>query len=573
MSLSHSPKIVTDGLVFAYDMANEKKSWKGAPVTNQFTLPTGDTNGFGVENDTFTRIRSGNYGGYRIKPNDYVWKFNFSGSNACPYHGWDIPTTAGTVVTFSFDYYVDMSTTGYPSTNHLANMENAGSGTSGSIGDPTPSIIGVWKRAYFSSTATATGNSRCLLYPGGCLTRLADSGFILYKNPQVEFNAPGSIPTPFVAGTRSNTQAIVDLTGNTTITASSLTYNSDGSFSFNGSSDSLYITNSLSAFTNLTISTWFYLTTANGTQDIIVDRNVSLRFQLNNNKLSIHFGNGSSWVFTTDIGSTTLSANKWYNAVWTYNQNESVLYLNGNVENSYTHANGGNTGTGGIYIGQYAGGSGYNFPGKINAVSIYNRALSASEVRQNFDAVKERYFGFQDLTFITTAGTITYTNNGTKSVTFYKSGGTNTSWNTGAYCGTAFTAPCTIEYTKNAASSDNSLSYAMIGWNEDPTTNSSYNTIDYAAYPYRTSTFRIYHNGSNLGDFGSGWDPNKRLYIVYDTDGYIRHYNGDILIASFNYGTGKTVYIDTGLYKINSTYGGFTDVRACQKSWNGYQYV
>ncbi len=37
MSLSHSPKIVTSGLVFAYDMGNGKKSWKGAPTTNLIT--------------------------------------------------------------------------------------------------------------------------------------------------------------------------------------------------------------------------------------------------------------------------------------------------------------------------------------------------------------------------------------------------------------------------------------------------------------------------------------------------------------------------------------------------------
>jgi len=38
MALNHSPKIVTDGLVFAYDMANTQKSWKGAPSTNLFPI-------------------------------------------------------------------------------------------------------------------------------------------------------------------------------------------------------------------------------------------------------------------------------------------------------------------------------------------------------------------------------------------------------------------------------------------------------------------------------------------------------------------------------------------------------
>jgi len=180
MALAQSPLVVTNGLVFYYDMSNTKKSWLGMPTTNQFTLPSSDTNGFGVQNSTFTRIRTGTYGGYDIQSTDYVWRYNIS-SNDCPYHGWDIPTTAGAVVTFSFDYYVDSTTTNYPVTNYLASFENAGSGVSGAYTDPNPSIKGVWKRAYFSSTATATGNSRCLLYPGSCGGRLGDSGFIYIK--------------------------------------------------------------------------------------------------------------------------------------------------------------------------------------------------------------------------------------------------------------------------------------------------------------------------------------------------------------------------------------------------------
>ena len=37
MALAHSPKIATDGLVFAYDMGNTRKSWRGAPTTNLIT--------------------------------------------------------------------------------------------------------------------------------------------------------------------------------------------------------------------------------------------------------------------------------------------------------------------------------------------------------------------------------------------------------------------------------------------------------------------------------------------------------------------------------------------------------
>lgn len=202
MSLKHSPSVVTDGLVMYYDMSNTQKSWKGRPVTNQFAIPTPDSSlnvGFQVNGTgIFKRVLIGSYGGYDITPTDVVYRYDL-GATGCHYHGNDVTITAGQVATWSFDYYVDPSVTGYPSTNYLANFEGV---LGGSIADPTPSIVGVWKRLTFSGTAGSTGTCRMLIYPGACGDRLATGGFVLFKNPQVEFDAPGSTPSPYVSGTR-----------------------------------------------------------------------------------------------------------------------------------------------------------------------------------------------------------------------------------------------------------------------------------------------------------------------------------------------------------------------------------
>lgn len=387
MALSPSPSVITNGLVFYYDMYNYQKSWKGRPVTNQFTLPTASTNGFGVQNSTFTRILSGNYGGYDIQPNDYVWRYNIS-VNDCPYHGWDIPTTAGDVVTFSFDYYVDATTTNYAITNYLANFENAGSGVGGSLNDPTPSIKGVWKRGVFSSTASATGSSRCLLYPGACGGRLGDSGFILYKNPQVEFNAPGSNPTPFVAGTRTNTQALVDLTGNNTITATSLTYASDGTFSFNGSSNYIDCGNAtaLQQSAAITMSAWVYPTSWSGLGNIMAKNgNSGYRFRLDS-------GAGALWWYVSgnSIQGGNCPLNTWSHCVVTGDSNGLKAYVNGVlVASNATAFTPSAPASGNLNVGTL-GGAEY-FQGKIASGFIYNRALTAAEVQQNFNAQRGRY--------------------------------------------------------------------------------------------------------------------------------------------------------------------------------------
>jgi hypothetical protein len=47
--------------------------------------------------------------------------------------------------------------------------------------------------------------------------------------------------------------------------------------------------------------------------------------------------------------------------------------------------------TNGMRIGYWAGGAGYYWQGKIDSVSMHNRALTAAEVQQNFNALKGRY--------------------------------------------------------------------------------------------------------------------------------------------------------------------------------------
>ena len=146
-------------------------------------------------------------------------------------------------------------------------------------------------------------------------------------------------------------------------------------------------------------------------------------------------------------------------------------------------------------------------------------------------------------------------------------------WDTQAYSPIPFTAPCTIEFNKSAAAngSDNSSSYTMVGWNADPTTNASYDSIDWAAYAFMQNNYMIYNNGTQIIT-GIAWNENQKFYIVYDTDGYIRHYNGSTLLYSVNKGTGQTVYFDSSFYSPGS-FGSLKNVRIIKRSWNGTFYV
>ncbi len=178
----------------------------------------------------------------------------------------------------------------------------------------------------------------------------------------------------------------------------------------------------------------------------------------------------------------------------------------------------------------------------------------------------------EPLTYTLTDSSLTATYNGS-AVSIFKTSG-SVGWDKQAYSITPFTAPCTIEFNKNAIAGDNGLSYAMIGWNADPSTNASYDSIDWASYPYNTNNYQVYHNGSLVVN-GGVWDSAKKFYVVYDTDGWIRQYNGSTLLASFNKGTGGTVYVDSSYYSVDasSVYSGFTNIRAIRRSWNGTSYT
>lgn len=179
--------------------------------------------------------------------------------------------------------------------------------------------------------------------------------------------------------------------------------------------------------------------------------------------------------------------------------------------------------------------------------------------------------GYENLTFIA-SGNISVSRNGTTSVNFFKTSG-SAGWDNHAYCATPFTAPCTIEFTKRGPIGfDNGRSYAMIGWNVDPTTDPNYTSLDYAAYPYRQDLYEIYNNGTYISNPNT-WSEQSKFYIVYDTDGFLYHYNGSKLLYSVNYGTGKTVYVDTSLHSPHVPFGGFSDVRVTRAAWNGYNYV
>jgi len=229
------------------------------------------------------------------------------------------------------------------------------------------------------------------LYPGGCGNAyMASRGFILMKNPMFEFRGDVRY-NPFVNGTRSNTQAVLDLTGQSTITAQNLTYNSNGTFSWSVDVAARLQCPASSSFAfgtgDFTIDCWINPTNFNGyTHMVALPDQYTFGLKANTGDGAIYFYSSEFNNYPTT--GWTLTTGTWNHVTLVRNASVAYAYLNGTLKGSKTGFNNNflqqvlNIGNG--WNGEYTSKS-------ISNVKIYNRALSATEVQQNFAAQRGLY--------------------------------------------------------------------------------------------------------------------------------------------------------------------------------------
>lgn len=191
------------------------------------------------------------------------------------------------------------------------------------------------------------------------------------------------VPSNF---TKSSTQVVTDLTGNFTLTANNLTYNTDGTFNFNGASWlDLNSNNIITGNQAFTVESWY--TTTGATADEIFG-NYGSGSTSGTLWISGRYGiyiNGAVYFPGAPIGAGT------YHLAATRDLSGNVvLYRNGVQQNSGT-LSASIPVTYNFRIGADVNGGGEPFTGKIHSVKVYNRALSSLEVQQNFFAQRGKF--------------------------------------------------------------------------------------------------------------------------------------------------------------------------------------
>jgi hypothetical protein len=403
MALSTSPSIVTSGLVFSYDMNNRNKSWLGVPTTNissgigigtylntpsdvtsSLTQTTELYKGQPVYKQVLTPVTSGGVGQLTNAGNPGIGVVTGGGGGAAArYTGHSIffkPALGRAGLNSSTPIFTHYSNIG--GWQSSGNYDDMGDG---------------WYRAHviFYSAGGGSDGKYWAINPAGAALNVPIT--IYWAAPFKEDRNDSSFVSPYTYSARSNTQAVLDLTRKNTLTASALTYNSDNTFSFNGSNQFINCGTggALTLGNNgaFTASAWIRISALKNYSGIISkvesSRPGTYSFMCcAHNDGTLNFYNNSSWYYSNNVGITT---NTWYNVAFSFNGSTMSYYVNG-VAAGTSALTWPETTAHNVFVGSwYSPNTSYDFNGTIANAQLYNRGLSAAEVRQNFSALRGRY--------------------------------------------------------------------------------------------------------------------------------------------------------------------------------------
>ncbi len=390
------PHLIKDNLVFGYDtgygVADNNTStrfYPGEPTVNSLASTAFGYSGITLGSDsggTYLETNSGTTGYNYIKvPNitvssneTYTWSFELKSTE--------------TITQSGNKYYFD--------TNEYSNefsTSNDQSRVSSSQVRPSSLPANEWVK--FALTVTMKPNlTGAYSYDFfNFIKPHFTSKKIYYRNMQFEHNK--SHHTPFVNGTRSSTQSLIDLKRTTDIGLSNVSFDSTGQPTFDGTDDHIHI-NPISIDVGSGIS-YEAVYSAGSNYSTWGTYHYLLRFTGSTHYGLLHEGDSRGWRI--DVPSSTGTRT----GVTSNSPNATAGAGYYHVLVSYDPVTGGKGYINGEQIGSWSGGytaftpssliigaestSNRFWNGDIPLVRVYNRALSVQEVKQNYNVYKNRF--------------------------------------------------------------------------------------------------------------------------------------------------------------------------------------
>jgi hypothetical protein len=208
--------------------------------------------------------------------------------------------------------------------------------------------------------------------------------FMVDANNLVSYPKSGNRTYNLIGGTRG------DLTNGTSFTVSN-----GGSFVFDGVDDYITFSNNTSLDSQtITMESWSNI------NSLFQNGFLFEKGQVNTQYSNFYNSDGTFYFRTMGLSAQDLtfycpsyiSPNTWNHIVCTYGAGIKTIYVNGVQIAQQTGLTGTiSTNATGLFLGAYGPGTGYFLNGKIAQSRVYNKALSAGEVQQNYQETKYKF--------------------------------------------------------------------------------------------------------------------------------------------------------------------------------------
>ena len=160
-------------------------------------------------------------------------------------------------------------------------------------------------------------------------------------------------------------------------------------FTLNGSNQDFYLASYGPTYTEVTYNLWVWRNGAqNGYAALVMSRGnaTGFTYQTAGGTLSYHWIN-AQYTYSSGIDTTNQT---WTMATLVVTPTQARWYLNGVLRNARSTSHAAST-FDNIYIGSDGGQLNRYYNGRIAMVQLYNRALTDTEILQNFNATRGRY--------------------------------------------------------------------------------------------------------------------------------------------------------------------------------------
>ncbi len=446
--LQYSPKITTDGLVMCLDASQNKSYPTDLPVKNGLVMwmDAADDTTFSYSSGTTVsqwRDKSGfNYhmvpksgGPTRTSVLNSRKALAFTTSQTIGNNTIDLSTSANTVFVVSrltgttngrvLTCNLDASGNNWLLGHHggTSNAYYAEGWVYDSSGASTSFQIymGDWSGSstdlanfYINGTAYATNNTAASQGPKylglnyySVQTSTCEAAEIIVFNRVLSATERKQIHTYLGQkwGISNTDRSIIDLSGNddngllgngTVANIPAYDFYNKGTLRFDGSNDYVFLSNSqLNISSAITVEAWVKYNAQGGynarAYSVITCKGYPWTWLLEDQSGQFNFRISTSVNSDSNVNSSySHGLNTWNHVVGTYDGVTQKIYVDGVLRNSVALTGAINTSSNDALVGCYNYGD-YCLTGNVGAVRIYNKALSAVEVAQNYEAQKSKF--------------------------------------------------------------------------------------------------------------------------------------------------------------------------------------